>query len=329
MLKKSRLQPVWLLMVTAMIAVTTFELTGLIAQEDPEKRGLKEESQVRNLGELLIASGGELDFLISDPLGKRTGIDPNTGAKISEIPDAAYELEPIGNGAAEDIDQAITEIKIFRAVSPIEGTYRIGIHSNSATQYDVKIYSHDRDGHPNRIRRERGSIEPGERVSIDFHYSSFPAVRGSFGINTFEIVDTTFDVNGSFTLGETSDGIDLLAESVTLRIGRFLETTSVNSFKADKRGFKFESVTLRGGKFMKKASVGSFTLNRGAFRFESEVGEVKLEITVTETGAKSFNFSAKGESLNLKGTTNPVPLSLAIGNDMVQASVTVDLNKPQ
>ena len=80
---------------------------------------------------------------------------------------------------------------------------------------------------------------------------------------------------------------------------------------------------------MKKASVGSFTLDRGAFRFVSDVGGVKLEITVTETGAKSFNFSAKGESPNLKGTTNPVPLSLAIGDDMVQASVTVDLNKPQ
>ncbi len=50
MLKKSRLQPVWLLMVTAMIAVTTFGPTGLIAQEDPEKRGLTEESQTSEKG---------------------------------------------------------------------------------------------------------------------------------------------------------------------------------------------------------------------------------------------------------------------------------------
>ena len=327
--KGSRLQSAWLLMVTAMVAVTAFGLTGLMAQEDPEKKGLKEESPVRHRGELLIASEGDLDFLITDPLGKRTGIDPNTGAKISEIPDAAFEVEPIDNGAAEDIDQATTEIKIFRTVSPIEGTYQIGIHSHSATKYEVKIYSHDRDGSPNRIRFKRGSIEPGERVTIDFHYSSFPAVRGSFGINTFKIVDATFDVNGSFTLGETSNGIDLLAESVTLRVGRFLETTSVHSFNAGKRGFIFESVTLRGGKFMQKATVGSFTLDRGAFRFESEEGEVKFEITVTETGEKSFNFSAKGESPNLKGTTNPVALALAIGDDFVQASVTADLNKPQ
>ena len=147
--KESRLQPVWLLIVTAMIAVTTFGLTSLMAQGVPEKRGLEEESQVRNLSELLIASVGDLDFLITDPLGKRTGIDPNTGATISEIPDAAYELEPIDNGAAENIDQAITEIRTFQAVSPIEGPYQIGIHSNSATQYEVKIYSHDRDGNPN------------------------------------------------------------------------------------------------------------------------------------------------------------------------------------
>ena len=80
---------------------------------------------------------------------------------------------------------------------------------------------------------------------------------------------------------------------------------------------------------MKKASVGSFTLDRGAFRFESEVGGVKLEITVTETGEKSYNFRAKGESPNLKGTTNPVALALAIGDDFIQASVTADLNKPQ
>jgi len=37
-------------MVTAMIAVTTFGPTGLIAQEDPEKRGLKEESQTSEKG---------------------------------------------------------------------------------------------------------------------------------------------------------------------------------------------------------------------------------------------------------------------------------------
>ena len=80
---------------------------------------------------------------------------------------------------------------------------------------------------------------------------------------------------------------------------------------------------------MKKATVGSFTLDRGAFRFESKEGGVKFEITVTETGEKSYNFSAKGESPNLKGTTNPVALALAIGDDFIQASVTADLNKPQ
>ncbi len=62
--KESRLQPVWLLMVTAMIAVTTFGPTGLIAQEDPEKRGLTEESQTSEKG---AQSRAKLGHTLPDP----------------------------------------------------------------------------------------------------------------------------------------------------------------------------------------------------------------------------------------------------------------------
>ena len=245
---------------------------------------------------------------------------------MSEISDAAFRSDPIGEDAAEGSDESTTEVKIFETVSPIEGTYQIDIHSASATQYDFKIYSHDRKGSPNRRRLEGGSIEPGQIVTFEFHYSPFPAVRGTLAVSTAQIADGAFDLHGSFTLGETSNGIDLLAESATLGVGRFLETTSVGSFTVEKRSFRFESVTVGPGKFVKRTSAGSFITDKEVFRFEGQVHGVSLDITVTETGDNRFNFSSKGEGTNLKGTSNPVKIRLSIGDDTLQTSAMADLN---
>ena len=326
MSKRLHLQSASLPIVIAIVAVTTIGLAGVGAQRDSEEKHLGEESEVPNSGRLLIASSGDLDFLITDPLGKRTGIDPNTGAEISEIFDAAFRVDSIGEDAAGGMDESTTEINIFETVSPIEGTYQIDIHSASATQYDLKIYSHDRKGSPNRRRLERGSMEPGQIVSVEFHYSPFPAVRGTLAVSTAQIGESTFDLYGSFTLGETSNGIDLLAESATLGVGKLLETTSVGSFTWDKRSFRFESVTLRPGKLVERTSAGSFTTDKRLFRFKGQVGGVKLDITVTETGDNSFNFSSKGEGADLQGTPNPVKIRLSIGDDILQTSVMADLN---
>ena len=140
--KRLRLQSAFLPIVIAILAVTTIGLAGVGAQRDSEEKHQSRESEVPNSGRLLIASGGDLDFLITDPLGKRTGIDPNTGAEMSEISDAAFRVDSIGEDAAEGIDESTTEINIFETVSPIEGTYQIDIHSASSTSHRRRAGRH-------------------------------------------------------------------------------------------------------------------------------------------------------------------------------------------
>ncbi len=105
-----------------------------------------------------------------------------------------------------------------------------------------------------------------------------------------------FFAKGSFTLGEASDGIDPLAESVVFSLadpdGTFFDQTlPPGSFEPfGKRGFLFRAP---------KGSTG-----------------IRLMIIKPTTSAGEFTFEILGKKLDLSGTDNPpVTVSLQIGND--------------
>ena len=110
-----------------------------------------------------------------------------------------------------------------------------------------------------------------------------------------------FEVKGSFTLGDGSNGIDILTEIVSLELtggaGGFSTTISAGSFRMDKKGrFKFETII----------DVGVF------------------EAVIRPLGGDSFEFKAEGEGFNLGAIANPVNVSLTIGDDGGSANVTAE-----
>lgn len=64
---------------------------------------------------------------------------------------------------------------------------------------------------------------------------------------------------------------------------------------------------------------------RARWTFEGVIDGVALEAKLTDLGAGSFEFKAEGDGADLAGITNPVMVTLTIGDDTGTTTVTADL----
>ena len=113
----------------------------------------------------------------------------------------------------------------------------------------------------------------------------------------FEQEDDEFEVEGTFTLGEGSDGIDPLMEEVTVRIGTY-------------------EITI---------PMGSFTLDDdGEFEFDGVIDgmEVEMEIELEEDGTFEFEVEVEGDAL--PELDEPLEVTLTIGHDEGIATANVE-----
>jgi hypothetical protein len=111
-----------------------------------------------------------------------------------------------------------------------------------------------------------------------------------------EVENAEFEVRGSFTLGATSDGINLFKEDVAFEVGTFSRIIPAGAFKQEERG------KIR----YTEAAKGS-TLN------------VKIRII----GNNKFSIKIEGEGVKLGKSVRPEDVSLKIGNDGGRARARV------
>jgi hypothetical protein len=104
---------------------------------------------------------------------------------------------------------------------------------------------------------------------------------------------SAFAVNAAFTLGAGSDGLNPAAENVALDVGTF-------SAAIPARSFLFHPA--------KRNSAANFT-------FLGDIGNVLLDVKITDLGDGTFQLQAKGQNADLAGTTNPVTVGFTIGDD--------------
>jgi YVTN family beta-propeller protein len=108
----------------------------------------------------------------------------------------------------------------------------------------------------------------------------------------------SFQLRSHFTLRSTAS-IDPVAEPVTLQIGTF-------------------TVTIPPGSFTK--------LPDGSFPFVGVIGGVPLVVLFKPNGTLRYGFFAKAKGASLAGTSNPVSVTLTIGDDSGTASITADVD---
>ena len=113
----------------------------------------------------------------------------------------------------------------------------------------------------------------------------FASFTGKLGVT---VSTGSFDLNSSFKLGAGSSGINPVTQAVTLQIGPY-------------------SVTI---------PAGSFTRNKqGAYVFEGVIMGVSLQLKIDPAGANSYTLQAEGSGANLSGISNPVTVTLTIGDN--------------
>jgi uncharacterized repeat protein (TIGR03803 family) len=116
---------------------------------------------------------------------------------------------------------------------------------------------------------------------------------GAFSPNLC-IINSTFFLNASFTLGSASNGINPPAEPVTLTVGTFTETIPAGSFVPTLGTFSF-SGTPPGGAFS--------------------------NVRIGPAGANQYTFQSFVEAL--PATVSPVPVTLTIGDDSGTTSTNI------
>jgi len=102
-----------------------------------------------------------------------------------------------------------------------------------------------------------------------------------------------FSLEGSFTLGTGSDGIDPLTQPVTISVGAYTATIPA----------------------------GSFQSRRGGFAFSGPVGDASLKVRLTPHGAGTYVFAIEARGAALGSLVNPVTIGLSIGDDLGSASI--------
>jgi YVTN family beta-propeller protein len=104
----------------------------------------------------------------------------------------------------------------------------------------------------------------------------------------------SFKVDGTFTLDQSSNGIDPSTQEAVLQVG---------------------SVSLA-------IPAGSFQSSGHHFRFEGTIDGVALKISLHALGANRYRFSVHGENADLSGSSIPLKTGWVIGDD--RGSATLD-----
>jgi hypothetical protein len=114
---------------------------------------------------------------------------------------------------------------------------------------------------------------------------SFGTVSAKLTISSFQ---PRFTLLANFTLGGASDGINPVAEAVTLAINTFTTTIPPGSF------------TMTGP---------------GDYAFVGVSNGVSLDLSIKHKSGNAYTFQATAQNINLIRTTNPATVTLIIGDD--------------
>ncbi len=196
----------------------------------------------------LLAAGGGPD-----------GLDPSDSAAV------LAQSRP--DFIAEDITRFVQSYRT-------RGVEGLGVVGGSAAIQALQQFANDSSS-PN--------LQAVAQKALAGIFSAFSAKVELSGQNR-----SSFELNASFTLAANSDGIDPVAEPVTIQVGTFWTIVSPDSFVANRNG---------------------------SFAFEGAINGVKLEARIRPLGENSFAFTAEGRDIDMSTHMNPVTVALTIGDN--------------
>jgi hypothetical protein len=169
----------------------------------------------------------------------------------------------------------ISIVKCFNANTVSCGALSDFIHSASVTALTVL----DANGNP--VSGITLSAASGT------NYNAINGSRFSAFAVKLEVTQTSFELNSTFSLGATSDGISPATENVSFQVGSFSGSIQAGLFKKTKSGFVYEGV----------------------------IGGADIEMSITPLGGNRYAWKAEGSNVLVPGSPSPITIGLSIGND--------------
>jgi hypothetical protein len=131
-------------------------------------------------------------------------------------------------------------------------------------------------------------------------YSNVPFKRFDARVWIDEDRRTSFRVEGYFTLGAGSTGIDPSSESVELQLGSLSVTVPAGSFKEHRKH---------------------------EYDYDGRINGVDLHFTIDWLYGDDYYFNVEGRAMIATWYKNPVTVGLTIGEDEGTTSVNADIDK--
>lgn len=110
-------------------------------------------------------------LLVTDPSGRRTGMDPITGRSYSQIPNAFYGSNEIDD-LTDDEPTATDVSREFTRIRPGDGDYVITVTGTDEGTYDLELRTYDRTGALSRTGLSDIPTRPGMVHTFELSYSA-------------------------------------------------------------------------------------------------------------------------------------------------------------
>ena len=139
-------------------------------------RGVRIYKQIADPSMIYMSVGGGLDMVITEPDGKRVGINSLTEQQFDENPNSNYiSREAIGT-FEEPTESELSSDYINK--NAIAGNYQVEVFNNKNTteKYSVIKNSYDENGEVNQMNEYAGELLPGQSAVIKTSHKTIPYV---------------------------------------------------------------------------------------------------------------------------------------------------------
>lgn len=266
---------------------------------------------IDNLGEnvgpkvsrLVVTVIGEVNVLLSDPSGRRVGVDSGGGV-LKEIPESVYFRSALSSPLSMDSLPLSSTIELKDSSEILNGTFSIEVTGVPGNPFQISVVKTNTDGRVNLRETYRGVVLQRKEDSIvafatqTFNYDSSEIFEGSVvaGISNIDVAqggNGDFEFRGVIELAGGSDGLSLPSENFSIDFpGSLLkETVPGTSFSATPSGFEFTSST-------------------GKIRRVSIIGNNEFEIVLSEIDSDIIDLSSE------------FPIRISIGNDLFVGTIS-------
>ena len=184
--------------------------------------------------------------------------------------------------------------RVMRTCSALWPTLAIVLSLlGSKLRADFAYVANSNDNSVSVIDTSSNAVLTSVGVSFPLGVAITPSVPFSAFSARLVISKKGFQLSGSFTLG-AGGKINPPTQSLTLQVGTYKVTLPPGSFRAGPHG---------------------------TFTFEGTVNGVSLQNRISPAGAGAYQIQVEASGINLSGLTNPVTVSLTVGNNTGKTSV--------